>query len=265
MCTLLLRHVLALLGVVTLCVASLTDSSMAQALSARSGPQTVALLELFTSEGCNSCPPADTWVSALAARGFTSERLVALGLHVDYWDRLGWPDRFAQPQFTQRQRAIAARHRTRTIYTPQVVLHGRDFPKWGGIEAEVQRINQTRARAEITLEATPPVSSRMAVTVQASVPQAEARAQARLYVALYENHLSSAVTAGENSGHTLRHDYVVRQWLGPVELDAQGAARLQQTLTLASDWKPADLGLVAFVQQEHTGDVLQTLALPLRP
>jgi hypothetical protein len=84
-----------------------------------------------------------------------------------------------------------------------------------------------------------------------------------MYVALYENRLTSAVTAGENAGHTLQHDYVVRQWIGPLDVDAQGVVRLQRTLSLNSDWKTPDLGLVVFVQQQQTGDVLQTLAMPL--
>jgi hypothetical protein len=84
-----------------------------------------------------------------------------------------------------------------------------------------------------------------------------------MYLALYENRLASVVTAGENAGHTLRHDYVVRQWFGPVAIDTQGSARLQQTLSLQRDWKTSDLGLVVFVQQHQTGEVLQALALPL--
>ena len=258
-----LRRLVCLWGLSALLLGTLANSGMAQQLSARSGPQAVALLELYTSEGCNSCPPADVLVSSLAAQGLTLDRVVSLGLHVDYWDALGWPDRFAQAIFTQRQREIAARHRTRTVYTPQLVLHGRALSTWGALAAEVQRINHTQARADLSLEVTTQVPNMLEVVAQAIIPEAVARPHTQMYLALYENRLTSVVTAGENAGHTLQHDYVVRQWLGPLAIDTQGAAHLQQTLSLQRDWKASDLGLVVFVQQHQTGEVLQTLALPL--
>ena len=258
-----LRRAVCLWGLSALLLGTLARPGMAQQLSARSGPQTVALLELYTSEGCNSCPPADVLVRSLDAKGLTLDRVVSLGLHVDYWDALGWPDRFAQAIFTQRQREIAARHRTRTVYTPQVVLHGRALSTWSMLDAEVQRINHTPAHADLSLEVTKQALNALEVIAQAVVPEAAARPHTQMYLALYENRLTSAVTAGENAGHTLRHDYVVRQWFGPLAIDAQGTARLQQTLSLHGDWKTSDLGLVVFVQQHQTGEVLQALALPL--
>jgi hypothetical protein len=257
-----LRRSLCLLGLSAGLILAVARPGTAQQLSARSGPQTVAILELYTSEGCNSCPPADDWVRALTAKGFALDRVVPLGLHVDYWDNLGWPDRFAQAIFTKRQREIAARHHSRTIYTPQVVLQGQSLTQWNTLGAELQRINQTKARADLSLEVTKQDAHTLNVVAQAMVPEAAARPQAKMYVALYENRLTSAVAAGENAGHTLQHDYVVRQWIGPVDVDEQGVVHLQRTLPLHHDWKTPDLGLVVFVQQQ-TGDVLQTLAMPL--
>jgi hypothetical protein len=149
------------------------------------------------------------------------------------------------------------------LYTPQLVLHGRALSTWGALAAEVQRINHTPARAELSLEVTTQAANTLEVSAQALVPEAAARPHTQMYLALYENRLTSMVTAGENAGHTLRHDYVVRQWFGPLAIDTQGTSRLQQTLSLQHDWKTSDLGLVVFVQQHQTGDVLQTLALPL--
>ena len=260
---LVLRRSVLLAGLSVGLLGTLARPSVAQQFSARSGPQTVALLELYTSEGCNSCPPADALVSSLAAKGLMLDRVVSLGLHVDYWDALGWPDRFAQAIFTQRQREIAKRHCTRTIYTPQLVLHGRTLSTWSALAAEVQRINHTQARADLSLEATTQAPNTLEIIAQAVVPEAAARPHTQMSLALYENRLASAVTAGENAGHTLRHDYVVRQWFGPLVIDTQGTARLQQTLSLQHDWKTSDLGLVVFVQQHQTGEVLQALALPL--
>ncbi len=260
----LMQHTLIILSLSSLLLGLLPEASMAQPRVVRSGPQTVALLELYTSEGCNSCPPADEFVRTLAPKGLGLDRVVPLGLHVDYWDKLGWPDRFAQAIFTQRQRALAARQRSRTIYTPQLVLDGQAFNTWSAMDAAVQRLNQTPSRADLSLEIASQTAAALDVVVQARVPEAQSRAGVQLYVALYENRLTSTVTAGENAGHTLHHDAVVRQWLDPVALDAQGAARRQHTFALHGDWKTADLGLVVFVQAP-AGDVLQTLAVPLGP
>jgi hypothetical protein len=235
-----------------------------QRLTARSSPHTVALLELYTSEGCNSCPPADTWVSSLPGRGFRPDQVVPLALHVDYWDYLGWPDRFAQPLFTQRQRTIAAHQQQRTIYTPQVVLQGKDFRDWRSLNEHLQRINQTPAQASITLEVVAHNPAELEVSAEAMVAESAARSQAAMVVAVYENKLHSVVTAGENQGHTLQHDFVTRQWFGPVRVDEQGIARFQRRLSLDKDWRPAQLGLVVFVQNQQNSDVLQALALPLR-
>ena len=232
-------------------------------LSAQSPSHSVALLELYTSEGCNSCPAADTWVSSLSKRGFRSDRVIPLALHVDYWDYLGWPDRFAQAIFTQRQRAIATQHRSRTIYTPQLVLHGKDLRDRHTFEQQLQQINDTSAQAQINLRVTPNLPTALEVVAQAAVPEATRRPHAVLYMALYENNLQSDVTAGENDGRTLHHEFVVRQWIGPVPLDTQGNVRVQRRLRLEPDWKSQNLGIVAFVQNRQTSDVLQALALPL--
>ena len=241
---------------------TLVHGAEPQRLTAQSSPHTVALLELYTSEGCNSCPPADAWLRSVPSR-FRPDQVVPLALHVDYWDYLGWPDRFAQPVFTQRQRSIAAQQRQRTVYTPQVVLQGQDFQDWRSLGEQVQRINHTPARASITLQVVAHFPTAVEVDAAVVVPDTVARQQAAMYVALYENNLQSRVTAGENSGHTLHHDFVTRQWLGPLAVDDQGTAQMQHRLTLDKNWQPSQLGIVAFVQHQHNSDILQALALPL--
>ena len=231
--------------------------------TARSTPHTVALLELYTSEGCNSCPAADSWMRSLPSQGFRLDQVIPLGLHVDYWDYLGWRDRFAQAIFTQRQRAIATLHRGRTIFTPQFLLHGQDFRNWPTLRPAVERINGTPARAHLTVQVREAQSQELEVEVSVHVPDPSARQPAALFVALYENNLQSDVKAGENTGRTLHHDFVVRRWLGPVPIDSQGEMAYTSRLSLASEWKAADVGLVVFVQQQQSGEVLQALAVPL--
>jgi hypothetical protein len=225
--------------------------------TARSGTATAALVELYTSEGCDSCPPADRWLSGLAAAGFGTGRVVPLALHVDYWDYIGWKDPFAQPLFAARQREIAAVGRTRVVYTPQVVLAGKDYRGWPArsrFAEAVAAINATPARAGIEL-----AIGAGEIRAQANVPRPEDRADAALFVAAYENGLSNRVTAGENRGATLQHDYVARQWWGPLALDATGTASIARPV---SGQRIASGGVAAFVQSRRTGEVLQALALP---
>jgi hypothetical protein len=231
--------------------------------TARSTPHTVALLELYTSEGCNSCPAADSWLSSLPSQGFRPDQVIPLALHVDYWDYLGWRDRFAQAIFTQRQRAIATLHRTRTIYTPQFLLHGKDFRGWPTLQPALEQINSTPARAHLTVQIREAQPQELEIQVSAQVLSPSDRQPAALFVALYENNLQSDVKAGENTGRTLHHDFVVRRWLGPMPIDSQGEIAYTSRLSLAPEWKAADLGLVVFVQQQQNGEVLQALAMPL--
>src|SRR6266446_1916594 len=110
------------------CAALAPMTQAAQSCSARSGATVTPVIELYTSEGCNSCPPADRWLSALDL-GAPPARAVALAFHVDYWDRLGWRDRFGSAVFTERQHEQKSRRHAAFVYTPQVLLQGADFSR----------------------------------------------------------------------------------------------------------------------------------------
>jgi hypothetical protein len=227
---------------------------------AQSPPYSVALIELYTSEGCNSCPPADRWLSQIDARG---DAAVPLALHVDYWDGLGWKDRFANAAFTARQHEQMRRQQTAFVFTPQVIVQGRDFRQWGvrgEPAATVAAINARPARASIELVAEPQGDSAK-VDLRVRVPDARDRAHAVIAVALVQDGLVSDVKAGENSGRRLAHDHVVRQWRSGPSLDAGGEARMRLAFTLPADTGP--LSVVAFAEDAVSGEVLQALALPL--
>jgi len=230
-----------------------------QSCSASSGPMRTTLLELFTSEGCSSCPPADRWLSGLLAQAGNTQRLVPLAFHVDYWNRLGWADRFSKPSYSARQRWIADVNRSRTIYTPQFVLDGRDArPMQSGLPAVR---NEREAAAEIHLELVPPVGRRMEIRGEARmrVPTEDAQ----VFLALHENNLTTRIEAGENAGRLLRHDFVVRELLGPFRLPPSGVLPIQHAFSLGADWKRNDLGVSAFIQNTTTGEVYQALQLPV--
>lgn len=181
----------------TLALMAALAAAPAQAGSceARSGAKAPAIVELYTSEGCSSCPPADRWLSSLKGR----TDVLALAYHVDYWDRLGWADRFASPAFTDRQRAQARRSGSSTVYTPQVVVDGRDWRSWPKLPAA-----GTASPVALQLSRDGDVV-RADVTAASGVP-------ARLagYWAVLEDGHASKVRAGENDGKTLQHDHVVR-------------------------------------------------------
>jgi hypothetical protein len=240
-----------------------TPPLLAAECSASSGAQSVALLELYSSEGCSSCPPADRWLSKLSAHGFSTDRVIPLALHVDYWDYIGWKDRFAKPGFAERQREMAALGRSSVVYTPQVMLNGRDYRSWGSavrFESDIAAINRNPAPAIIKLAINQPGTGSIEVSATA---KALKQGSMVLYVALYENNLSTVVKAGENSGASLHHDYVVREWLGPYSIDDKTTSPWQQKLALKPDWKVKDMGAVAFVQNRASGEVLQAVALRL--
>ena len=125
-----------------LAITLLSPSLGFAACDVRSGPTKAALVELYTSEGCSSCPPADKRLSEFRPATRASDNVVPLSLHVDYWDYIGWKDPYAKREFSLRQRKLTRLQRMAFVYTPQVVLQGRDFRAWGerGFDEAVARI-----------------------------------------------------------------------------------------------------------------------------
>jgi hypothetical protein len=244
---------------------SAAAQAAAPACSKHSGPNTTALIELYTSEGCDSCPPADRWLSSLFSRGFRSDQVVPLALHVDYWDYIGWKDPFGKQEFSARQRKLAALRRPVIVYTPQVLLQGEDFRGWDSsrFAERVARINSTTARARIalTIRAVSPTKIQTEVSAQLLGP-AQSR-NAAVYLAAYENKLASDVNAGENRGKRLAHDFVVREWIGPIAFGDALRIDDRRSLPLLPGTNLKQSGVAAFVQNRSTGEVLQALMLPV--
>lgn len=238
--------------------------AVATQCSAQSGARTAVLVELYTSEGCDSCPPADRWLSSLQAKGYTPDKVVPLSLHVDYWDYIGWKDPYAKREFATRQRRQAELKRAKIIYTPQVVLQGQDYRHWNSpaFADTVARINSQAPKATLSLDVTAMGRSNVDVVVAARLLVEAERKASAVYVAAFENKLTSQVAAGENKGKTLPHDFVVREWIGPIEFGADFKVTDRRTLPLLPKADPKQSGVAAFVQNRSTGDVLQALMLP---
>jgi len=233
--------------------ASLAHAAPATAAcSVRSGPTVTPVVELFTSEGCNSCPPADRWISTLKI----DPGVVALAFHVDYWDRLGWKDRFASPAYTQRQAQTQASSGARFNYTPQVLLDGADRKDWQRIAAPLSAPQRQRpaARVDITLVRD---AGRFSATV---APASGAPARLAAYWALTENNHSTAVKAGENEGVTLTHDHVVREYVPVAAWNAASPTTLRfEPNTPRDAGHPAEVNLV--VVDADSGRPLQAVKL----
>ncbi len=218
------------------------------ACSATSGPTVTPVVELYTSEGCSSCPPADKWASSLKGKD-----VVVQAFHVGYWDYIGWVDRFAAPAYTNRQRDVAARNKLRSIYTPQAVLDGRDWSNWGG-----QPKSKEPARASITLQQLAPDQFEASVT---ALPGPQVPASWSAYWTVTEHGHASKVQAGENRGEYLKHDFVVRQYTQAGEYKpAPGAGQKLTFRSIApTPGHERQVNLVVFDPQ--TGSTLQALSL----
>ena len=221
---------------------------------ALAGPRPPVLVELFTSEGCSSCPPADAALAALARDpALRSAKVVPLELHVDYWNQLGWADPFSAPEFTARQEAYARVLGGDGLYTPQMVVDGwvSGVASPSGLRRGVEKAAaRSKARLEVVVVARPGLE----VTVRPP-----AGLTGRLMVALSEDRLTSKVERGENRGLTLAHAPVARLLVDDGPVGAEHHLRLG----VAPGWRREQLRVVAFVQ-DPSGRVVAvgTAAVP---
>lgn len=222
----------------------------------------VTVVELYTSEGCSSCPPADRWLSGLPGEGVLPDSAILLAYHVDYWNALGWPDRFSRPQYSERQRVLAARSGASFVYTPQVLVDGRDFRVGRStrtLRARLAEINREPARAQISADVR---RSPGELRIRGSAGLTGAAAGAQVWIAVYESGLSTQVRAGENAGARLNHDFVVRELSGPFVPDATGRIGFDHRVKFAADWSLERVGVAVFAEDAATGEVLGAAARP---
>jgi hypothetical protein len=230
----------------TVLFALLAPATLWAACEAKSGATRARVLELYTSQGCSSCPPAERWLAELTPVALARAGWIPLAFHVDYWDRLGWRDPYAQPAFSVRQRARASK--LGWVYTPQFLHDGVSIRPAGG----ALPVSNDAAAAKLTLVVRADGNALVATT-QATVLRASPGA--RLYLALFESGLKKTVTAGENAGRVLTHDYVVRRLAGPF-----APGDVSQRFDLAADWQRAHMGVAAWIETPD-GQSLQAVAV----
>jgi hypothetical protein len=214
------------------------------------------VLELFTSQGCSSCPPADELLSALQKEDFDGSTVLPLAYHVDYWNHLGWSDPFSAREWSQRQSAYARAMKSAQVYTPQLVINGSlqlVGSASGAIRAAIRRELDSADDGLVTIDRAILSNGAIDVSLHSRLdPQASSK-DATLLVTLFENGVTTPVTSGENARRTLRNDAIVR-WQKSVTEVRAGAVETQSTvrIPLNGAWEPRNLGVVAFLQDPST-------------
>lgn len=217
-------------------------------------PRRAVLVELFTSEGCSSCPPADELMGHLrqdlAAKNV---QVIPLGFHVDYWDGLGWKDRFSSAEFTQRQEQYTRVLKVDGPYTPEMVVDGAVEFVGNDADRAQSTIRQQASQLE-TAQVKIALAGLDQLTVQVKGPAAPSNSNALVMLAITEDNLSTRVGSGENGGRTLHHAAVVRE-LREIGMLHSGAMETTVPLKLEKDWKRNDLRAVVFVQNGPSGKI----------
>lgn len=216
------------------------------------------LAELFTSQGCSSCPPADRVLQSLATEAAEGQLpVVTLSYHVDYWNRLGWKDPYSQATFSERQRAYANNINDRGVYTPQLVINGRSG-HIGSREREVRTAVQAASRRAPVVEIQHGLhwsADGKALTVDYQLSRLPD--DAVLQIAIIEKQLENDVPRGENRGRHLTHTNVVRQLVSLTDLQKEGRATVELSESLTGG-EGAELGIVVFLQDGRSMEVLGT-------
>ena len=228
-----------------------------------SGTHVLPLVELYTAEGCNECPPADHWFSEMSSRTPPTQA-AWLAFHVDYWDEAGWPDRFADHAYSQRQDLRIILAKKKVTYTPQVMIGEDVMVKWKDASRLRSMLERTRAQTasvDLSLDVSR-VEDRLRIGVDASRRTDDGTEPVLVWLAMYQDGLRSRINAGENKGIVLDHDRVVRALVGPWRMDA-GQVSDEVEIRLPSTVDAGRTGLVLFAESGVTGEGLQALVLPI--
>lgn len=211
------------------------------------------LAELFTSEGCNSCPPADAALALLLhQQPVNGVYVIALSEHVTYWDHQGWKDPFGSAQFTTRQQQYGRQFNLDSIFTPQLVIDGVSQVVGSDKRAIEKALGDAAKKPKPALQVDADYGDAV-VNASASGPGLMAEKDAELWFALTEDHLVVDVKRGENANKTMKHSGVVRVLTsaGSVEVTSK-----RVSLKLSTDWKRENLRVVAFVQSKKTRRII---------
>ncbi len=220
----------------------------------KDGKKTPVLVELFTSEGCSSCPPADVNLSRIEkTQPVADAEIITLALHVDYWNSLGWKDEYSSPLYSRRQQLYSQALKLDSNYTPQIVVDGRtEFV--GSSEAKTDKAIQEAAKNQ---KATVEISQEVGDKIRINLSNIPAHENATVFLAVTEDNLASNVKRGENSGRRLEHTSVVRALNSIGSLSAeQKTFEMETAVQIQPNWKRENLKIVVFVQENASRRIL---------
>ena len=216
------------------------------------------VVELYTSEGCSSCPPADRWIRKLGDLLGDELHAVPLAFHVDYWNYLGWEDPFSDRKFTERQRTLATINRQRSIYTPEFLVSGAETRGTQAVVESIQAANKDKAELHIGIA----VDLVKGDGIIADIDIGGNPGDAVLYLAVYENNIVREIGGGENHGRTLHHDFVVRDFR-ELSLSGKDNPVASAVIPLDEAWNTGELGLAAMVMDRKSNATLQAVSTSL--
>jgi len=229
----------------------------AEKLSVVSSPQQTAVVELYTSEGCSSCPAADQWLEALIEVPKEELDVLALAFHVDYWDYLGWQDRFGSPKHTNRQRQLGANNQQRSIYTPEFFVDGAEARGTRKVLEKIRNSNSKLAPLQLTLSVSK-INEDLQLELK-TVTKDTSTKILHLQFLVYESQLASDVKRGENSGEYLRHQQVVRYLSPTLELQDNS----QHEIRIDPTWRLENVGVAAMITTAGNNAYLQAVHTPI--
>lgn len=236
-----------LLGISLLCISS---HLAAESLQVESGTQQVPLIELYTSQGCYSCPPAEKWLNSLKSAEGLWQRFVPLALHVDYWDYLGWKDRFADKRNVDRQYKYRSQSLIRAVYTPQIIVDGRDTRRWPELTAS--NFTPSTDTGNLVVNAANNVAQvQFEPTKNLNAPQL------RIHLAIVAFDIKTPVISGENEGKTLAQEFIVLDQVAAIANRKNNNYRWQ--LDIPEVQHDGRLALAAWVDRPDNNTPIQAI------
>jgi hypothetical protein len=217
--------------------------------------KSVVVLELYTSQGCSSCPPADKVLSDFGQDPQLRDKVIPLAFHVDYWDYIGWDDPFASPRWSERQRRYGKRaFDTRRIYTPQLVINGKEHLVGSNRSGARSRIDAASGFAALASVSGQAKTTKGRIDVDATIRIEHATDQLDVLLVLYENDVKTRVTRGENTGRTLTNNFIVRRLSRVSSIDGKKGTttQIKSSVEVEPDWNQDNLGVVLLVQNPET-------------
>lgn len=228
----------------------------------------LVILELFTSQGCSSCPPAESVLSKIARDSRYMASVIPLAFHVDYWDHLGWQDPFSSTEWTERQASYREAFGGATLYTPQIVIHGQHEmvgSNENGIKGVINDLLKRKATSPLDIDIEQFDVGELSIDVDISIERQDTLSVGAflLMSAIYENIDVTEVKSGENAGRALSNNFVVRTLdVKPILFgEDQEQTKFQVSLLLDGDWQKENLGIVSWIQDARTMKIYRVDAI----